>query len=224
MKLTVARKITCAIAAIVMMSAGGTSIAMASTTAVSPQDRVFLAGAHQSNLAEIAAGKLAQSKGQSQAVKDLGKMLVTDHTKLDAAGSKVAAAVNVTLPAKPNAEQQAMQAKLQKASADEFDAMFVAGQLAGHAKAMQLGKAEIASGSDPAVKKAAAAAAPVIAAHHHHFMAQAEAMGLPGSVDSGLSGVAAPSSSKVPGLMIGLGVLLAAAGVLIARRRRVLSL
>ncbi len=223
MMFSAARRIACAITAILAVSAGGASTAVGATTAASPQDRVFLAGAHQSNLAEIAAGKLARSKGTSQAVKDLGAMLISDHTKLDAAGSKVAAAVNVTLPAKPNAEQQAMQAKLEQAPAADFDAMFVAGQLAGHAKAMQLGKTEIASGSDPAVKKAATSAAPVIAAHHHHFMAQAKAMGLPGSVDSGLSGAAAPSS-RVPAALIGLGVLLAAAGIAFARRRRIVSL
>jgi putative membrane protein len=101
---------------------------------LSEQDRVFLRGAHQSNLAEIATGKLAQSKGSSAEVKQLGALLIADHTKLDASLRKVADAANVSLPQQPNAEQRALQAKLQAASGDDFDAMFVAGQLEGHAK------------------------------------------------------------------------------------------
>src|SRR5450755_3024583 len=38
---------------------------------------------HNSNLLEIEAGKLAQDNGHSQATKDYGKMLVTDHTSAD---------------------------------------------------------------------------------------------------------------------------------------------
>jgi putative membrane protein len=223
MKFRAAHKLICAAAAVIVISAGGVSTAFGSTSAIPPKDRTFLIGAHQSNLAEIAAGKLAQSKGVSQGVKNLGAMLVTDHTKLDAALRKVAAASSVTLPATPNPEQKAMQVKLQQASTSDFDAMFVAGQITGHAKAMQLGESEIASGSDPAVKKTAVAAAPVIAKHHHEFMAQAESMGLPTTVDSGLSGVAATHNDAVPAVLIGLGALLTVAGVASARRRRSLA-
>jgi putative membrane protein len=170
-------------------------------------------GAHQLNLAEIAAGKLAQSKGSSQEVKDLGAMLVTDHTKLDAAVRKVATTAEVSLPSAPNAEQKAMQAKLMNAPAGEFDARFVAGQLAGHAKTMALGEKETKHGSDAAVMKAASDAAPVIAQHHDKFMDQARAMGLPEHVDAGLSGAAATANNQIP---VGPGCARSLAG----RRRR----
>jgi putative membrane protein len=211
----------CAAAAVAgfLVVAGGAGAAQASTNAVSDQDRMFVMGAHQSNLAEIAAGKLAQSKGSAE-VKDLGAMLVADHTKLDAALRKVAAAAQVSLPAAPNAEQKAMQAKLAKASADEFDAMFVAGQIAGHAKAMALGEKELKSGSDAAVVKSAKDAAPVIAAHHHKFIAAAQAMGLPGQVDTGLAAsVGSPGNGVQTGL-VGLGALLVLAGAVLTFRRR----
>src|SRR5204863_1319600 len=47
-------------------------------------DARLIAVLHQVNQEEIAAGKLAQQKGQSAAIKDYGKQLVQDHTKSDA--------------------------------------------------------------------------------------------------------------------------------------------
>jgi putative membrane protein len=211
--------IVLAAAAVLVTGAGPVRAA----TTLNDADRIFLRAAHQSNLAEIATGKLAQSKGSSQAVKDLGAMLVTDHTKLDAALRKIATAKNVSLPSAPNADQQALQAKLTKASAGDFDALFVAGQVGAHAKAMQLGETELARGSDAAVKKTAADAAPVIAAHHHKFIAQARAMGLPDSVDAGLSGTAAlssPDDRRAAGLTAIGGLFVAAGAVLAVKKRR----
>lgn len=213
-----ARSVAATAAAVVVL-AGGAGIATASTTELNDQDRAFLIGSHQSNLAEIATGKLAQSKGQSQEVKDLGAMLVADHTKLDAAARPLAQRGNVKLPAAPNAEQRALAAKLTAASASEFDALFVAGQIAAHAKAMRIGEAEISGGQDPAVVAAAKNAAPVIMKHHHEAQALARAMDLPVGVDAGRSGEAGGSPVDVPVGLVGLGALLVAAGVVVAVRR-----
>jgi putative membrane protein len=198
------------------------TVAQAAPTALNAQDRTYLQGAHQSNLAEIAAGKLAQAKGSSKAVKDLGVMLVNDHSKLDAAVRKVAAATKVSLPTAPNAEQRAMQAKLTAASAADFDAMFVAGQIEGHAKTLALGAAEAKAGKDATVKKTAAAAAPVVAEHHHKFMAQAEAMGLPGAVDAGRPAtlaVANPDSTGLAASLAAAGAVVTLVGLVLLRRR-----
>jgi putative membrane protein len=208
-----------AAAAGLVVLAGSAGAAQATTSAVSEQDRMFLMGAHQSNLAEIAAGKLAQSKSGSGQVRNLGAMLVADHTKLDATLRTVASAASVSLPTAPNAEQQAMQAKLTNASGDDFDAMFVAGQLKGHAKAMALGEKELKSGRDAAVMKAAEDSAPVIAAHHHKFMAAAEAMGLPNEVDTGLAASSTGSGNGLQAGLIGFGGILMIAGAVLVRRR-----
>lgn len=204
-------------AMVAVVGAAGTA---QSAVQVSGQDRMYLQMAHQSNLAEITDGKLAQAKGQSEEVKSLGAMMVADHTKLDAALSKVAAAKKVTLPKAPNAEQRSMHAKLTKAAAGEFDAMYVAGQLAGHSKAKALGTKELSAGTDAAVKGNARSAAPVIERHHEEFMAQADQMGLPGSVDAGISGAAAPQHSGLAAGLIAVGVLLLAGGGGVTVRRR----
>ncbi|MBX5480237.1 MAG: DUF4142 domain-containing protein [Myxococcaceae bacterium] len=55
-----------------------------SLTDLAPKDEKAMAEAlHHANQSEIRLGKLAQQKGQSQAVKRFGQMMVTDHQKAD---------------------------------------------------------------------------------------------------------------------------------------------
>jgi predicted outer membrane protein len=55
-------------------------------------DQDFFKHAAEGGIAEVEAGKLAQSKGNSQAVKDFGAMMVKDHTdanaKLESMGAR----------------------------------------------------------------------------------------------------------------------------------------
>jgi putative membrane protein len=154
--------------------------ASATTSAsVSAQDALYLRQAHQTNLAEIAAGKLAQQKGNSQTVKNLGTKFVTDHTILDQALKPVAQTLGVSLPQALNAHQQAVVSRLKAASGPQFDTLFVTTQLGGHAQAMQAGQTEITSGTNPQVVKLARQAAPVIASHHRALEAAAKTLGIP---------------------------------------------
>jgi putative membrane protein len=189
--------------------------------APSQQDTAFLQAAHQSNLAEIAGGNLAQQKGQSQQVKDLGARFVADHTRLDESLRQTAQALGVTLPEAPNPEQQAIAARYQAASGAEFDALFISTQMDAHMKAMRLGQTEIAQGSDPQAKQVAQASAPVIAAHHDQLNSAARALGLPTRIDSGSGGEAATNRSGLlsQGLIV-LGLALFAGGLVYLRRSR----
>src|SRR5215469_16800771 len=54
-----------------------------STSTVSANDQDFAVKAAQGNLVEVELGKLAQNNGASAHVKDYGKMLVDDHTRLN---------------------------------------------------------------------------------------------------------------------------------------------
>lgn len=196
--------------------------ATAASAAPSDQDRTYLRAAHQSNLAEIAGGRLAQQKGRSQQVKDLGARFVADHTRLDAAVRETASALNVDLPSEPNAEQKAIAARYQATSGDEFDDLYISTQMELHMKAMALGEKELADGSDAQAKRVAQSAAPVIAAHHDQLNSAARALGLPQMVGTGTGGQAAAGALTRPAVaMLGLGaLLLTAASVLLLRRRR----
>lgn len=158
----------------------------------SAQDSRFLQQAHQTNLAEIAAGRLAQQKGNSQTVKNLGAKFVTDHTRLDHALQQVAQSLSVSLPSAPTSDQQAVANRLKTLSGAQFDNLFVTSQFAGHTQAMQAGQTEIAKGSDPRAIKVASDSAPVIESHHQALLAAAKQLGIR------LTATPVPTASATP--------------------------
>jgi putative membrane protein len=196
--------------------------AAAANAAPSDQDVTYLRAAHQSNLAEIAGGKLAQQKANSQAVKNLGARFVTDHTKLDQALTKTASALGVSLASAPNSQQQAVAVRYRAASSSQFDSLFVSTQIQAHMTAMQLGQQEITQGGDSQAKKAARSAAPVIASHHSALQSVARSLGIPDSIGTGTGGQAAHRVFTTPVLaLLGVGlILLVAAAALLVRRRQ----
>ncbi|GAB2604430.1 membrane protein [Paractinoplanes abujensis] len=213
------RRLAVLIAATGLFALSGT----AALAAPSDQDATYLKAAHQSNLAEIAGGKIAQQKGTTEQVKNLGARFIADHTKLDAALRQTAEGLGVDLPSAPNSEQQALAERYQAASGDDFDALYVSTQMDAHMKAMSLGRTEIADGSDARAKKVAQDAAPVIASHHDALNAAARAVGVPSGVDSGTGGTADNGGLSTAAIgLIGIGALLVvAAGLLLVRRRTV---
>ena len=215
------RRMAVAIGALALLLVPGT----AAQAAPSSQDTTYLKAAHQSNLAEIAGGKLAQQKGDSQDVKELGARFVADHTKLDAALKKTASALGVDLPSAPNPAQQALAERYRAASGSSFDTLFVSTQMDAHMQAMQAGETELAKGSDAQVKKAARSAAPVIASHHRALSAAAKSLGIPNTIGTGTGGLADGNGPRTGALaLVALGVLLVVSAVLLLRRRpRVLS-
>jgi putative membrane protein len=192
----------------------------AAVAAPSEQDIRYLRAAHQSNLAEIAGGEIAQEKGRSRQVKDLGARFVADHTRLDDALTEVAQDLGVSLPELPNAEQRALAERYRAASRDDFDALFVATQMDSHMKAMRLGRTEIAQGSDDRAQRLARDAAPVIAAHHDALRDAARALGVPTSIGTGTGGQAAERGiGAAAGGLIAAGLLLVTAAAFLLRRR-----
>jgi putative membrane protein len=197
--------------------------ATAAAAAPSDQDRAYLVAAHQSNLAEIATGKLAQQKAASDAVKDLGERWVADHTKLDTAVTQTAEALGVDLPDAPNAEQQALAARYEAASGSAFDKLWIPTQMDAHMKAMQAGQKEIADGSDAQAKKTAQDAAPVVASHHELLEDAASEVGVPDSIGTGTGGQAATSNVPAAAGLGVLGLLLVGAALFLLRRRSAVS-
>ena len=54
----------------------------------------FVTGITLGDMYQIQAGHIAETKGQSQAIKDLGKMMVTDHTAMSNQMKHIFAATN----------------------------------------------------------------------------------------------------------------------------------
>ncbi|MEU6783251.1 DUF4142 domain-containing protein [Nonomuraea angiospora] len=134
-------------------------------TQPSEQDKAWMRGIHEVNLAEVQAGQLGVGKGSTARIKTIGKMLVVDHTKLDTKVTNAATQLHITLPMSPSADQRAMLAKLQDSPRDEFDEDFTAAMINGHQQALAATKVEISHGTSPTVVALARTAEPALVAH-----------------------------------------------------------
>lgn len=156
-----------------MMPAAALAVAMTAVAApqavaapVSDQDTAFVRAAHQGNLTEIAAGQDAQTHAASACVKEVGDVLVRDHTKLDADLKALAGKLGISLPAGPSAAQnQELASVREKAGSSAYDAAWLKMGEAGHVKTLALIDQEVKSGANAEVVAAAQAARPVVAMH-----------------------------------------------------------
>ncbi|MEV7968130.1 DUF4142 domain-containing protein [Sphaerisporangium sp. NPDC088356] len=99
-----------------------------------PADRDFLVRVRQAGLWEIPTGQQAQQRAGSARVKEVGQMLVADHTKLDEQVRALAAKLNVELPSTPNADQQGWMAELSTKTGQDYDKTFADRLRAAHGK------------------------------------------------------------------------------------------
>src|SRR5262245_44632350 len=86
--------------------------AMAQTRAADKASQKFISSAIQGDMAEVEVGKLAQEKGQSEAVKQFGAMLMKDHGEHKTKAEQVANELGVKPPSGPSISQKATYAKL----------------------------------------------------------------------------------------------------------------
>lgn len=139
--------------------------AMAAKTQVSSQDRSWLIAAHQNNLAEMQSGDLAAKSGHTNAVRNVGRTLATDHEALDAKLTPVARQLGVKLPDHPNAKQRDQMKHFESLSGMKFDKGWVHAETGGHVKAIERTEHEIDDGSNSEIKKLAKSALPVLKKH-----------------------------------------------------------
>ncbi|MGN6314083.1 MAG: DUF4142 domain-containing protein [Rhodanobacteraceae bacterium] len=132
----------------------------------SPQDRKWLQQAHQTNLAEIAAGKLAEQSAHAESVRMVGHTLATDHAEMDSSLQKVARQLHVKLPDAPNAQQKAIMESVKHQHGMKFDQMWAHDEADGHIQAIELTTFEVNHGSAPQVKQLAVQALPVLKKHY----------------------------------------------------------
>jgi len=95
-------------------------------------DTQFVNNAAEGGLAEVQLGQLAEQKGSSQAVKDFGHQMVTDHSKANNELKSVASTMNLTVPDKMNAQDQALYGRLSKLSGAQFDREYIRAMIKDH--------------------------------------------------------------------------------------------
>jgi putative membrane protein len=140
-------------------------VPMLALGAQSSPDESFYKSAGEGGLAEVAAGKLAEDKATSPALKDFGGMMVKDHSTADQKLWAAAAAKSVKMPTTPNVEEVAAGDRLKLLSGDSFDKAYIKNQIDAHRDTVALFKKEIASGQDPGAKQFATATLPTVQAH-----------------------------------------------------------
>lgn len=129
------------------------------------QDGSWLIATHQTNLSEIASGQLAAKNGHTEAVRNAGQMLASDHQSMDAKLKPIAEQLGVKLPDQPNAEQRDEMKRFKSESGMKFDRDWAKTEGDGHVKSIEATEREIQHGSSPQVKQLAQSALPVLKKH-----------------------------------------------------------
>ena len=127
----------------------------------------FVNNAAISDMYEIQAGKIAESKGQSKAVRALGARMVKAHTQTTA---KLKATLNsakiaVHPPGALDTAHQKLLDDLNGANGADFDKMYLSQQATAHQDALTLMQTYASTGDNPALKKLATGTMPVIRQH-----------------------------------------------------------
>jgi putative membrane protein len=200
--------------------AAGTAVA---ASGPSSQDVTWMQSNAQTDLTEIAAGTLAQSRSTNPTISNLASVTKSQHEASLGQLKALATSTGVTLPTAPNPSQQAQAAQLQTLSGLAFDLAYDNAQIAGHLLSIQQTKVEIADGSDAAVISFAKAYLPV--AEMHLSMAEAAHVKLTGmatTVGAGSGGMAAIHSASDSAwlAMVTAGVALVLLSVWLGLRRR----
>jgi putative membrane protein len=128
-------------------------------------DKKFLKQAAAGGLAEVELGKLAQQKASSDAVKQFGERMVTDHTKANDQLKEVASKENVAVPTTLDKKEQAHLDKLSKLSGPQFDKAYMKDQVKDHEKDVREFQEEAQNGTNPDIKQFASQTLPILQQH-----------------------------------------------------------
>lgn len=119
---------------------------------------------------EIQLGRLAQEKGMSQSIKDLGRMMVDDHSKTNEKFLGIAQPKGFKPSSELLPEHQASLAKLSALSGKEFDVEYKQAMIDGHTKTIAKFEQHLSSTQDADIKSFVQETLPTL--KHHLQMAQ----------------------------------------------------
>ncbi|MDB5423504.1 MAG: hypothetical protein JWQ29_920 [Phenylobacterium sp.] len=144
----------------------GAAVGQTSAATLGSHDTgAFVSNASQSDMYEIEAGKIAQSRSKNADVKAFGKMMVTDHTAMSNEMKPLIAAAGQTPADKLDERRQGFIDNLKQATDANFDKTYIDQQVAAHGEALTLMQGYAGDGADAGLKAGAAKAVPKIQAH-----------------------------------------------------------
>jgi len=131
----------------------------------------FVSNASQSDMYEIQAAQIAQTRSKNAEVKAFAKMMVTEHTAMMNQMKPLVMAAGQTPAAKLDERRQGFLDNLKTATDANFDKTYVDQQVAAHDEALTLMSGYADKGSDAGLKGGAAKAVPMIRTHLEHAKA-----------------------------------------------------
>jgi putative membrane protein len=156
-KITVISQFCISFLTVLVLTMGGVATAQdtpaGKSSSVSAADKMFIKKAAKGGMMEVAMGKLAEEKGQSEDVKSFGKRMVADHSKANDELKKIAAQKNAKLPTK------------EPTVSWSSDKAYMDAMVKDHEKDLAEFQEEAKSGSDPDVKKFADDTAKMVQEH-----------------------------------------------------------
>ncbi len=137
------------VATLLLASLGATAAFAAGAT---PSDRAFVAKVSQGGMFEVAAGKLAESRGSTQDVRDFAAMEVHDHTLVGNRLQAISSSEGLAIDPAPNAEFKGKLAHLASLTGRAFDAAYLGDMAALHDADGAAFAKEASDGGSPAYR------------------------------------------------------------------------
>lgn len=134
------------------------------------RDAQFLVNAAEISLQEVSLGILAQQKGSTSIVKDLGKMMENDHTTALAKLNDLAQTKSITLPSSQTKNSQDNYQKLMSKSGKEFDKEYADMMVKGHKEAIEKFEKASKETTYPSIAAWATETLPILRTHLDHSM------------------------------------------------------
>lgn len=150
------------------------------TNNLSTADRTFVTNAADGGMFEVKAGEMAVAKGDSASmgfmhgdsvnVKSFGRMMITDHTKVNEELKSLADKKGTSVPTAVSTAKQQKLDSLSAVNGAAFNALYAKMMVASHRETIQLFQSQGVSGNDTELKSWAADKVPAL--QHHLEMAQ----------------------------------------------------
>lgn len=139
--------------------------AQLAAAALSNTDKQFLITAARTDMIEAHEGQMAENQANRANVKDLGKLLVQDHTQSYEELTALSSKTGVSIPKGIDAARVSALEPLLHLKGDRFDRAFSRDEIAAHRRALAAFKREAEHGQDADVKAYASSMIPTLEKH-----------------------------------------------------------
>ncbi|WP_379092504.1 DUF4142 domain-containing protein [Pedobacter sp. UC225_65] len=143
--------------------------AQLSAIAVGEEDAEFATDAADGGLLEVELGTLTQTKALDAKVKEFGKMMVDDHSKINEELKTLAQSKKITLPTTLSKDKQQLKDDLSKKIGKDFDKAYVDLMIKDHKNDVKEFEEAMNKVKDPDVKAFIVKTLPTLKAHLGHI-------------------------------------------------------